>query len=112
MQGNDSHLFHSIIFVQKQALESDYCSEHLPDWIDLIFGYKQKGSMAKKALNVFYHLSYRDSLSDLDLIEDEDLIREMELHDIADFGYCPTQLFFKPHPRKKRNSSIPCKQKT
>lgn len=35
----------------KDALESGYVSEHLHEWIDLIFGYKQKGSEAIGAHN-------------------------------------------------------------
>jgi hypothetical protein len=33
--------------VMRAALESDRCSEMLPDWVDLVFGYKQKVSAEK-----------------------------------------------------------------
>ena len=37
-----------------QALESDYVSQHLNQWIDLVFGYKQRGREAIDAINVFH----------------------------------------------------------
>ena len=47
-------------FIHKhmQALESEHVSAHLHEWIDLIFGYKQKGPAAVEALNVFYYCTY------------------------------------------------------
>uniref|UniRef100_A0A673N5U5 Neurobeachin-like protein 2 n=1 Tax=Sinocyclocheilus rhinocerous TaxID=307959 RepID=A0A673N5U5_9TELE len=47
-------------FIRKhrKALESEHVSAHLHEWIDLIFGYKQRGPEAVEALNVFYYCTY------------------------------------------------------
>lgn len=54
----------------KEALESDYVSDHISDWIDLIFGYKQRGQAAVEAKNIFHYLTYEDAI-DIEKIEDE-----------------------------------------
>jgi factor associated with neutral sphingomyelinase activation len=39
-------------------MQSEYASQHLHEWIDLIFGYKQRGDEGLKADNLFYYLTY------------------------------------------------------
>ena len=39
------------IVKMRQALESEYVSKHIHEWIDLIFGYRQRGEEAVKANN-------------------------------------------------------------
>lgn len=43
----------------RQALESSYASKHLPAWIDLIWGCKQRDP---ESLNAFHPLSYEGSI--------------------------------------------------
>ena len=86
------------IEVMRAALESDICSEMLPDWVDLIFGRKQQGPEAIKANNVFFYLTYYGTV-DVASIEDEALRTATELQ-IAHFGQCPMQLFRRSHVRR------------
>uniref|UniRef100_A0AAV1V083 Uncharacterized protein n=1 Tax=Peronospora matthiolae TaxID=2874970 RepID=A0AAV1V083_9STRA len=84
--------------IHRAALESEHVSSHLHSWIDLIFGYKQRGRAALQANNVFYYLTYY-GVVDLDKVEDPSLRESMELQ-IAHFGQCPMQLFAAPHPAR------------
>ena len=87
------------IRAHREALECDYVSSHLHEWIDLIFGYKQQGAPAVEAVNVFHHLFYEGNV-DIFSIEDP-LQRNATIGFINNFGQIPRQLFKKPHPAKR-----------
>jgi hypothetical protein len=89
------------IFISKhrEALESPYVSQHLHEWIDLVFGFKQRGEAAIEATNVFHHLSYAGAI-DLDNIEDQ-VERLATIGIIHNFGQTPHQVFTRGHARKE-----------
>ncbi|OQR90292.1 hypothetical protein THRCLA_09381 [Thraustotheca clavata] len=87
------------IRLHRQALESKYVSENLHQWIDLIFGFKQRAEAAIEAQNVFMHLTYEGAI-DIDAITDP-VIREATLAQIENFGQTPSKLFNSPHPQRK-----------
>lgn len=74
----------------RKALESDFVSGRLHMWIDLIFGYKQRGESAKEAVNVFHHWFYADS-ADIRNIEDP-VKRNAKIGFINNFGQTPKQV--------------------
>ncbi|XP_078072025.1 neurobeachin-like protein 2 isoform X4 [Mustelus asterias] len=84
------------IYKHRKALESEYVSTNLHNWIDLIFGYKQRGPAAVEALNVFYYCTYEGAV-DLDAIADETERKAIE-GIISNFGQTPCQLLKEPHP--------------
>ncbi|XP_074485536.1 lipopolysaccharide-responsive and beige-like anchor protein isoform X6 [Sebastes fasciatus] len=82
--------------INRLALESEFVSCQLHQWIDLIFGYKQQGPEATRALNVFYYLTYEGAVN-LSSISDP-MLREAVESQIRSFGQTPCQLLIEPHP--------------
>ncbi|SMY22914.1 unnamed protein product [Zymoseptoria tritici ST99CH_1A5] len=97
----DPHIF---INKHREALESEYVSQHLHEWIDLVFGYKQRGEAAVEATNVFQHLSYGGA-KDLDKIDDH-VERLASIGIIHSFGQTPNQVFLKGHPYREADRDV------
>lgn len=90
---------YEFVRIHRLALESDYVSQNLHRWIDLVFGFKQRGPEAETAHNIFHHLSYEGSV-DLDKIADDVDRAAAESH-IQNFGQTPSQLLVEdPHPSR------------
>mmetsp|Transcript_14616 Transcript_14616/g.59322 ORF Transcript_14616/g.59322 Transcript_14616/m.59322 type:complete len:2453 (-) Transcript_14616:815-8173(-) len=95
----------TFVRLHAEALESEYVSANLPDWIDLIFGMKQRGRAAVDACNVFYYLTYEGAVDMEKLPVD---LSQAIVEQIAYFGQTPIQLMKKAHPQReaRQNPSL------
>jgi factor associated with neutral sphingomyelinase activation len=77
----------SFLQQNRAALESDYCTKHLPKWIDLIFGVTSRGPGAKAAKNLFHPMSYM-SPEEVEAIQSPEGRAHAELQS-TEFGIVP-----------------------
>lgn len=87
------------VFMNRKALESDFVSSHLNEWIDLIFGVNQRGKGAEQAKNIFKRELYDDIWEDPEIKDDEARILDIETQ-LTQVGQIPPQLFKEPHPKR------------
>jgi hypothetical protein len=85
----------------KRLLESEQVSFSINKWIDYIYGYKQKGKEAIKAINVFPHYTYDMSGIEKDNEESsKGLGSEVSISQAYNYGQTPSQLFKEPHKNR------------
>ena len=80
------------VYKHRRLLETNYVRQHLNEWIDLNFGYKQKGEEAEKAHNVYIQEMYPEAWDSRNAHK-EQIETVMET-----LGQLPQQLFDYPHP--------------
>ena len=94
---NDPYYF---VVTLREVLEGDHVSMNIQKWIDLIFGYKQRGKEADLAYNVFTEKSYEDLI---------DVKKETEkacLYRLVEFGLTPEQATAKECPTKLKKELV------
>ena len=89
--------------ILRKALESEYVSININNWIDLIFGYKQKGINAEKSYNVLREVCTKFN-PEKDCEDEKEL--EQKINEINEMGINPKQLFIKPHKKREKHKNI------
>ncbi|KAL0219942.1 hypothetical protein P9112_005595 [Eukaryota sp. TZLM1-RC] len=97
---NDPFLF---VKINRAALESEYVSQNIHHWIDLIFGFQQRGDEAAKVFNRYRpHCYYSVAFEKIQNPQ----LRKSIVNAIREFGQIPVQLFKKPHPTRHTLKTI------
>ena len=91
------------VYTMRKALECDVVSLALHNWIDLIWGVKQRGPQAVTAKNTFRAELYDSIWNDTTMSEQQRAEVDAALTHI---GQIPAQLFTCPHPQKNLAGAI------
>ena len=79
----------------RATLESPYVTQHLSEWIDLMFGSKSRGKAALEADNLYHPNFYESALTETVLNSSKELSFLQDF--VVCFGQAPRQLFTKQH---------------
>lgn len=114
----------------RYALEGEVVSQHIHEWIDLVFGCKQRGAQAHSSDNLFHPITYinssiavaldpspvyavqeHDTEASSGLYQELCLGRSLDGDDdaalkaqVEEFGQVPIKLFTTPHPQRGQAS--------
>lgn len=91
--------------INREALEGEFVSMNLHKWIDMVFGYKQRGPDAEACYNVFSHVSYYGALDMESLLHNSPPDWQQAADMLENFGQTPMQLMTVPH--KTRRPLVP-----
>ena len=91
---------YDFIMTMRNCLESNNISYKLHEWINLIFGFKQRGKEAEKAYNIYKESCYQEIIDINNFDNKSDKLRE------AEFGLVPNQLMIKDCFKKEKKEVI------
>lgn len=87
--------------INRDALESEYVSMNVHKWIDMVFGFKQRGAEAEACYNVFSHVTYFGAL-DMESLYHTSKGDWQQANDMLEnFGQTPLQMFANPHHQRR-----------
>ncbi len=95
---------YTFVSAMRKALEHDCVDRKLHRWIDLVFGFQQRGKEAEKISNVFHPLATEPAKV---LMSCEEGLRDGFRIQAFLMGQTPQQLFSKPHPPRLQQPMKP-----
>lgn len=93
------------IYQQRKALESEFVSNSINSWFDLIWGVKQRGSNAELSFNIYQENLYAER--NQQIMETSEVMQIQQLQE--KYGVVPFRLFNSPHPRVLPKNEDTCK---
>ena len=86
---------YEFVTLMRNIIENDNISSNINKWLDLIFGFKNKGEDAEKYFNLYTESSYQEDI-DIRKVVDKQLYFRY-----AEFGLIPNQITNKEFEKKK-----------